>query len=793
MTCRRRSVLHNAVLALMGLLAVWPLGPGRAGAATDSSTTMSAKSAMTQPINVNADRLTHNLETDSYEAVGSVVIVQGTMRLTADEVQINMLSGKLLAKGHAHLTDPTSEMKADRLELDINTDAGVVVNGTLHMKESNTFVTGRLLQRFSEDHYRIKEGSFTNCDAQEGQVPAWRFKFKDVDLNAGESIYGKDLWFCINDVPLVPLPALSFPIQTARKSGFLVPEIGYDTQFGTHYRQGYFWAINPSQDMTITPDYLSARGYGGDLEYRYIIDRKSRGQWHLNYIEDTVEKRSRGQAMGTHAQQINEDLSLHIKSSLLSDRSVLNSLSNSGALRASPSQESNFDLNQRFNHGNIYLLGQYLQPAGAGSLNSFQRLPEVGLNLTDIAPLGGPALLGMQNTIVNFYREQGFQLYRMDLMPTFTTDALNIGHVVGLTPQLRLREVVYSRGVAVENRINRETFWASMNATSQMSRKFAKTGGGSVLHTIEPDLMYEYVPQTDQSQIVQVDAVDDLPKKNLLTYSLRSRLLEIGPEGGTSNLLDLTVAQSYHVGAPQNQARFFPFANNPAFATTTEPLQPTMVAIQGKKFSDIWARAVFGNNVGTMPGIKPVAVTVDAFFNPYQQNLTQWNTDVRYQDRDKWYVEIGQRYTNDGNRVRRGDIWNPISFNEVFAPTPGVHYATGTLAFRGPYGVTIGGRTYYDMKSGQRPETDIVGVYQNPCKCWSLGIFYIQFPDRIQYNFLISLTGVGATEALGTQLIKQILNPLLQNERGVPWPTSPSKTKTTSDAAAQPGGGMGRF
>jgi LPS-assembly protein len=173
---------------------------------------------------------------------------------------------------------------------------------------------------------------------------------------------------------------------------------------------------------------------------------------------------------------------------------------------------------------------------------------------------------------------------------------------------------------------------------------------------------------------------------------------------------------------------------------------------------------------------------VDAFFNPYQGNLSQWNTDLRYQDRDRWYVEVGQRYTNDGNRVRRGDIWNPISFNEVFAPTPGVHYATGTLAFRAPYGFTFGGRTYYDMKSGQRPETDLVGVYQNPCKCWSVGFIYIQFPDRVQYNFVISLTGIGATEALGTQLLKQILNPLLQNERGVPWPTSPSRMKTTSEA-----------
>lgn len=68
------------------------------------------------------------------------------------------------------------------------------------------------------------------------------------------------------------------------------------------------------------------------------------------------------------------------------------------------------------------------------------------------------------------------------------------------------------------------------------------------MHTIEPTVMYEYVPGTDQSRIAQIDQIDDLPKKNLLTYALRNRVLE---HDGTStfNWLDLTLAQSYHAGA----------------------------------------------------------------------------------------------------------------------------------------------------------------------------------------------------------------------------------------------------
>ncbi|MGC4096563.1 MAG: LPS assembly protein LptD [Nitrospira sp.] len=81
--------------------------------------------------------------------------------------------------------------------------------------------------------------------------------------------------------------------------------------------------------------------------------------------------------------------------------------------------------------------------------------------------------------------------------------------------------------------------------------------GGSFLHTIEPSVMYEYVPGSDQSKIAQIDQIDDIPKKNLLTYALRTKLLEQQLNGQSFNWLDLTVAQSYHVGAVQTRARKF--------------------------------------------------------------------------------------------------------------------------------------------------------------------------------------------------------------------------------------------
>jgi LPS-assembly protein len=351
--------------------------------------------------------------------------------------------------------------------------------------------------------------------------------------------------------------------------------------------------------------------------------------------------------------------------------------------------------------------------------------------------------------------------------------------------------VYYSRGADTTAAQHRETFWLGADAKSKLTRRYGMEQGGGFLHTIEPSATYEYVPQTDQSKLTLIDQVDDLPKKNLLTYALRSRVLEQGASRAF-NWLDLTVAQSYHVGALQTRARDFTPGVDPLLGSVTQPLQPATVSIDGKRFSDIWLRAVIGNNEpyaarsqldaagfdrgaglvggGQRPPINQY-LTVDAFFDPYRGTVSQVNTDLRLQEGTNWYIEVGQRYSRDGNRVRRGDVWNPISFNEVYAPTGEIQFVTAGGAFRTPWGWTVGAKGYYDVKNGRSPEYDVVALYQNPCKCWSTGFYYLQFPDRQQFNFMLSLTGIGWTENTGTTVLRSILSPLLWGERGLPWYT----------------------
>ncbi len=703
---------------------------------------VNASSSRGVPVEITADRIEYDQEREEYHAIGAVDMTRGAVRLTADDATLQKLTGRLIAIGHVHLRDGQSDVWSERLELNMNTEAGVLTTGKIFGKERNSFVTGRRLQRFSETRYRIKDGSFTNCDAKDGEIPAWRFTFDDVDLDYEDSLFGKGVWFNVNDVPIIPLPTFQYPLGADRKSGLLIPTPGYNSQFGFKYRQSFFWAIDPSQDLTISPQILTERGYGGDLNYRYVWSRRAKGQWLMNALNDTDQGRKRFQFRGAHTQQFNPDLSFRMNLNYSTDRDFLQDLSSSGVQRALPSQESNLTLLQRLDHGALYLWGQYLQPLNTGGDRTFQRLPEVGHRLFLPGLLGSPLELTSDTTFVHFWREEGFKVSRVDFLPGLSLEGLHVGHIVGFRPQFKFREVAYSRGQTDRSRQHRGTYWAAGEAFSKLTRRFKVGEGNWLRHSIEPRVIYEFVPQTRQSELVQIDAVDDLINKSLVTYSLNNRLSHQGRNAASTTWLDLLLAQSYHVGNP------------PPLAS---------------KFSNIWTRGVFHQPLSGQDFLSAFNLNVDAFYDRKQREFTQFNVDGVIQGQQRWYLSVGQRYSRFGSRTRRGDIWNPLSFNEVLAPTEKILFLTAAGGIRLPGGITVGSRWFHDLRTGQTSELDVVALYQNPCRCFSVGLSYVQFQDRKQYDFLISLTGLWGSQGNGTQLMRDILGPIMAGERGVPW------------------------
>ena len=191
MTLRLKSIVWIVLINILmsfgnfpEVFAQEPLMEKQSGAASKSS-----------PVELTADSLDYDQVTEVYVADGSVEIVQGTVRLTADHVTLHKLSGDVEARGHVHLRDQKTDVWSEELDLNLNTETGIITDGDIFMREQNSFVTGHRIRRYSETHYGGTEGSFTNCDAKDGEVPAWRFTFRDMDFDWDDSIYGEGVWF----------------------------------------------------------------------------------------------------------------------------------------------------------------------------------------------------------------------------------------------------------------------------------------------------------------------------------------------------------------------------------------------------------------------------------------------------------------------------------------------------------------------------------------------------------------------------------------------------------------------
>src|SRR5690242_4295977 len=74
------------------------------GSAADNQVGAGTSSAGSAPLDITAERIDYRQDQDLYEANGSVVIQQGSIKLTADHATIQALPGILTAVGHVHLT-----------------------------------------------------------------------------------------------------------------------------------------------------------------------------------------------------------------------------------------------------------------------------------------------------------------------------------------------------------------------------------------------------------------------------------------------------------------------------------------------------------------------------------------------------------------------------------------------------------------------------------------------------------------------------------------------------------------
>lgn len=114
----------------------------------------------------------------------------------------------------------------------------------------------------------FKQATYSTCPPL---TNIWNVKASSIDLdkNSGRG----EAWnarLYLKGVPIFYTPYFNFPIDSRRKTGFLMPTMGSSSTNGPMISTPFYWNLAPNYDDTLTPLLLSKRGLQLDNSFRYL-------------------------------------------------------------------------------------------------------------------------------------------------------------------------------------------------------------------------------------------------------------------------------------------------------------------------------------------------------------------------------------------------------------------------------------------------------------------------------------------------------------------------------------------
>ncbi len=245
---------------------------------------------------IDADRVRLMREV---EIEGETTGPNAGQKFFADDLEMNLKTGELTARGNVVFQTPTSRIAAETVVFNTKTKLGRFTNATgiaqlgarglqnqsmFGTLEPDVYFYGTEIEKVGADKYRINKGGFTTCVQP---TPRWEIVSGRATVNLNDYVVMRNAVVRVKNVPVFYLPVLYYPIQEDdRATGFLLPTYGASTYAGSSISNAFFWAINRSQDLTLFHDWYFTRGSGIGTEYRYLLAPTAQGNLRVYSLDE---------------------------------------------------------------------------------------------------------------------------------------------------------------------------------------------------------------------------------------------------------------------------------------------------------------------------------------------------------------------------------------------------------------------------------------------------------------------------------------------------------------------------
>jgi LPS-assembly protein len=305
-----------AAVSLLGLLAGTPA----------FAQSLAKSSGSKAPVLVTADQFEHDRDRNVVTAIGNVEIAQEGRVLKADKVVYDMNADRVFAAGNVAVLEPNGDvMFADKSEVTGDLKTGVAEQVRILMT-NEARMAANVSRRTGGVVTEMEQATYTACEPCKDHPERpllWELQADQVvhDQQTHDIVF-YDAWFNVFGYPIFYTPWFSSPDATVkRRSGFMPPTVGHNSDIGNTLSVPYYWAISPQEDLLFTPRFSDKQLPILAFEHRKVF-RFGEMETNASITQDENGD-TRGHIRGKGKFSINENFRAGYEIALTSDETYL--------------------------------------------------------------------------------------------------------------------------------------------------------------------------------------------------------------------------------------------------------------------------------------------------------------------------------------------------------------------------------------------------------------------------------------------------------------------------------------
>jgi LPS-assembly protein len=441
-------------------------------------------------------------ESEQGQALGEVELFRGDQHLATEKLLYHPQQRYITLPMPFDYRDQQVWINAQEGHYDFASESGTFSGIDYGLTGSSANGSAGQVSLYEGNRSVLQDIDYTTCP---GDSPDWELSARELEFLHDDGIgYARGATLRFKNVPILWAPWFTFPIDDRRKTGFLYPSLGQNSDTGFEIGVPWYWNIAPNQDLTLEPRYFTRRGFMLSAEYRFMTQRTG-GSAEFDYLPDDKETgEARWHYLVNHVSRPWRRWSTEVVIDRVSDNRFFQDFGTSLIATSRQFLRSNASLNGVGRFWTFEFMAddfQVIDDSIAPQNEPYRRLPRIGFWLDRPLPIPG-VYLALDSELVYFDRDIGATGARLDLMPRIYWDGTYRWGFI--RPSLAYRYTGYDldrHGEPGDESPQRGTQIVSLDTGLMFERQTASGG----MQTLQPRLFYLYVPFEEQNDLPLFD------------------------------------------------------------------------------------------------------------------------------------------------------------------------------------------------------------------------------------------------------------------------------------------------